>query len=131
MTLCSGIRRDGGRCRAPAMKDSAYCLNHDPTRQEENHRNAVKAGRAGGRGRPSVELSYVRHENAVIRKRLLEGELLPGVASVAIQSLNVDIRALDTTLKAREQEQLVEEMQELREQFELMQRNRGRGGYAG
>jgi hypothetical protein len=130
MSLCSGIRADGGRCKAPAMKGSAFCLNHDPARKEQNHRNAVRAGRAGGRGRPSVELAHVRAENSDIRRRLLEDELTPGVAAVAIQSLNCDVRCLDVALKAREQETLVGEMEELREQLDEIQQ-RKRSGYAG
>jgi hypothetical protein len=62
--------------------------------------------------------SIVRDENADIRRRLLEGELLPNVAAVAIQSLNCDIRAVATTLKAKEQEELVERLEDLEEALE-------------
>jgi hypothetical protein len=43
----------------------------------------------------------------------LEGELLPGVAAVAIPSLNCDIRAVSAALKTREQEELVERLESL------------------
>ena len=62
---------------------------------------------------PSTLLASLRDENADIRRRLLEGEVLPGVAAVAIQSLNCDIRAVATTLKAREQEELIERLEAL------------------
>jgi hypothetical protein len=65
-----------------------------------------------------AELASLRDENARIRQRLLEGELLPGVAAVAIQSLNCDIRAVATTLKAKEQEELVERLEDLEEALE-------------
>jgi hypothetical protein len=42
----------------------------------------------------------LRVENAEIRQRLLDGELQPGVAAVAVQSINTDIRAVSATLKA-------------------------------
>jgi hypothetical protein len=58
-------------------------------------------------------LGTLRDENADIRRRLLEGELAPNVAAVAVQSINTDIRAVGAALKAREQEELVERMDAL------------------
>lgn len=60
-----------------------------------------------------VELGALRDENADIRRRLLEGELLPNVAAVAVQSINTDIRAVGAALKAREQEEITERLEEL------------------
>src|SRR5918995_97353 len=118
MALCSGIRADGGRCKAQAMRNSAYCIGHDPDQAEARRRRASKGGKLGGRGRPIAELGALRDENADIRQRLLEGELLPNVAAVAVQSINTDIRAVGAALKAREQEELVERLEALEEQLE-------------
>src|ERR687897_126147 len=106
MSVCNGIRADGGRCQAQAMRNSEWCINHHPDRAEVRRRRASKGGRRGGRGRPIAELGALRDENADIRRRLLEGELLTNVAAVAVQSINTDIRAVATTLKAKEQEEL-------------------------
>jgi hypothetical protein len=113
MALCSGIRADGGRCKAQAMRDSAYCIGHDPDQAEARRRRASKGGKRGGRGRPIAELGNLREENADIRRRLLEGELAPNVAAVAVQSINTDIRAVGAALKAREQEELTERLEAL------------------
>jgi hypothetical protein len=43
---------------------------------------------------------------------------LPNVAAVAVQSINTDIRAVAATLKAREQEELVERLEALEEGLE-------------
>ena len=118
MALCSGIRADGGRCCAQAMRNSAYCIGHDPDQAEARRRRASKGGKRGGRGRPVAELGNLRDENADIRRRLLEGELPPGVAAVAVQSINTDIRAVGAALKAREQEELIERLEALEEQLE-------------
>jgi hypothetical protein len=115
MALCSGIRADGGRCRAQAMRNSAYCIGHDPDQAEARRRRASKGGKRGGRGRPIAELGALRDENAAIRRRLLEGELAPNVAAVAVQSINTDIRAVGAALKAREQEELIERLEALEE----------------
>jgi hypothetical protein len=119
MALCSGIRADGGRCKAQAMRNSEWCINHHPDRAEVRRRRASKGGKRGGRGRPIVELASLRDENTEIRRRLLEGELLPNVAAVAVQSINTDIRAVGAVLKAREQEELAREVEELREMIEM------------
>jgi hypothetical protein len=118
MSVCSGIRADGGRCKAQAIRDSDWCFNHHPDYEQARRRRASKGGRRGGRGRPVAELGTLRDENADIRRRLLEGELLPGVAAVAVQSLNTDIRAVATTLKAKEQEELEARLEALEAQLE-------------
>src|SRR5918995_2636699 len=118
MALCSGIKADGGRCKAQAIRGSAYCVGHDPDQAEARRRRASKGGKRGGRGRPIAELGNLRDENADIRRRLLEGELLPNVAAVAVQSINTDIRAVGAALKAREQEELIERLEALEEQLE-------------
>jgi hypothetical protein len=88
-------------------------VGHDPDQAEARKRRASKGGKRGGRGRPVAELGALRDENADIRRRLLEGELSPGVAAVAVQSLNCDIRAVGVTLKAKEQEELEGRLEEL------------------
>ena len=118
MSICSGIRADGGRCKAQAMRNSEWCINHHPEQAELRRRRASKGGKRGGRGRPIAELANLRDENADIRRRLLEGELLPNVAAVAVQSINTDIRALGAAMKAREQEELVERLESLEEALE-------------
>jgi hypothetical protein len=118
MSVCSGIRADGGRCQAQAIRNSEWCINHHPDRAEDRRRRASKGGKRGGRGRPIAELSSLRDENADIRRRLLEGELLPNVAAVAVQSINTDIRAVAAAMKAREQEVLIERLEGLEEALE-------------
>jgi hypothetical protein len=113
MSVCSGIRVDGGRCKAQAMRNSEWCINHHPDQAEVRRRRASKGGKRGGRGRPIAELGSLREENADIRRRLLEGELLPNVAAVAVQSINTDIRAVGAAMKAREQEEILERLQAL------------------
>jgi hypothetical protein len=113
MSVCSGIRVDGGRCKAQAMRNSEWCINHHPDQAALRRRRASKGGKRGGRGRPIAELASLRDENAEIRHRLLEGELLPNVAAVAVQSINTDIRAVGAILKAREQGEILERIEAL------------------
>jgi hypothetical protein len=118
MSVCSGIRADGGRCKAQAMRNSEWCINHHPDQAELRRRRASKGGKRGGRGRPIAELGALRDENAEVRRRLLEGELLPNVAAVAVQSINTDIRAVGAAMKAREQEEILERIAALEQSAE-------------
>jgi hypothetical protein len=127
MGRCAGIRADGGRCKAEAMPQAQWCWNHHPDYEQARRRRASKGGRRGGRGRPIAELGTLRDENSDIRSRLLEGELLPNVAAVAVQSINTDIRAVGATLKAREQEELIERLEALETVLDRRKREPGRG----
>ena len=115
MAKCSGITQAGTACKGTPIDGLQWCYVHHPGRIEERRRHGSKGGKRGGRGRPIAELGFLRDENADIRRRLLEGELLPNVAAVAVQSINTDIRAVGASLKAREQEELVERMEALEE----------------
>jgi hypothetical protein len=127
MARCSGIRADGGRCGAQAIRSSEYCVNHHPDYEDARRRRNSKGGKRGGRGRPIAELASLRDENSDIRRRLLEGELLPNVAAVAVQSINTDIRAVGATLKAREQEEIAERLDALETLLEQRKQERRHG----
>ena len=118
MTKCSGITQAGTACQGIPIEGSQWCYVHHPDHAEERRRHGSKGGRRGGRGRPIAELGALRDENADIRRRLLEGELLPNVAAVAVQSINTDIRAVGAAMKAREQEELVERLEGIEEALE-------------
>ena len=122
MARCAGITAAGSRCKAEAMPREEWCWNHHPDHEQARRRRASKGGKRGGRGRPVAELGALRDENADIRRRLLDGELAPNVAAVAVQSINTDIRAVGAALKAREQEELIERLEALEGALE---QNRG------
>jgi hypothetical protein len=118
LAKCAGITRAGSACKGIPIDGSQWCYAHHPDRANERRRHGSKGGKRGGRGRPIAELGALRDENTQIRRRLLEGELLPNVAAVAVQSINTDIRAVGAVLKAREQEELVERLEGLEEALE-------------
>ena len=116
MSLCAGIKADGGRCGAQAITGNQWCFSHHPDYEEQRRRRASKGGRRGGRGRPVGELAALRVENAEIRRRLLEGGeegLAPNVAAVAVQRLNADARLIVAALNEREQVELVDSLEDL------------------
>jgi hypothetical protein len=113
LAKCTAITQGGERCKGIAIDSSGYCYAHHPDHAGDRARAARKGGKRGGRGRPVAELGALRVENADIRERLLEGKLKPGVAAVAVQSINTDIRAVSAALKAREAEELEARLEEL------------------
>jgi hypothetical protein len=125
LAKCAGITQAGTACKGIPIDGSQWCYAHHPDRASERQRHGSKGGKRGGRGRPIAELGALRDENADIRRRLLEGELLPNVAAVAVQSINTDIRAVGATLKAREQEELAERVEELERRLSVNQRQKG------
>jgi len=116
LSRCTAIKGSGERCKGRAIEGSQWCWNHNPDHADERRRHGAKGGKRGGRGRPIAELASLRDENADIRRRLLEGELLPNVAAVAVQSINTDIRAVGAAMKAREQEEILERLEALEAQ---------------
>ena len=115
MALCSGIKADGGRCRAQAMHGSEWCIGHDPDKAEARRLRASKGGKRGGRGRPQAELSDVKRRLSDLVNAVLEGRTDRGDAAVAGQLLNTYIRAVGVELKVREQIELVERLDALEE----------------
>src|ERR671913_1456792 len=113
MSVCSGIRADGGRCQAQAMRNSEWCINHDPERAEVRRRRASKGGRRGGRGRPSVELARLQGRFEELADKVLSGEVERGVGAVVGQLLNGARACLRDALAAREQEELIGRLEAL------------------
>jgi hypothetical protein len=113
MARCSGIRADGGRCGAQAIRSSEYCVNHDPSSEDTRRRRNSKGGKRGGRGRPQVELATIKQRLSDLVDDVLEEKVDKGVAAVASQVLNVYLRAVSVEMKLREVEELERRMEEL------------------
>lgn len=106
MGRCAGITAAGDRCKAEAMRSSAYCIGHDPDQAEARRRRASKGGKSGGRGRPAAELKDVKALLEDLTERVLSGELQTAPAAVANQLLNTRLRAIEMERKIKETEEL-------------------------
>ncbi len=121
MPQCAGIKRDGGRCTVIVTREQTYCYQHDPTRAAERKRNAAR----GGKAKASGEITRVKTSLQDLAGRVLEGSLERADAAVIGQLWNVYLSAIRTELKAREAEELVREVEEIREMLE----RRGQRGW--
>ena len=118
MTLCAGIKADGGRCKAQATRGSTWCIGHDPEKVEARRRRASKGGKRGGRGRPSAELARLGARFEELADKVLSGEVERGVGAVVGQLLNGARACLRDALAAREQEELIGRLEALEEALE-------------
>jgi hypothetical protein len=113
MSVCSGIRADGGRCKAQAIRGSAYCVGHDPNQAEARQRRASKGGKRGGRGRPQADLTDLKRRISEVIDAVLEGSQDRGRAAVAIQGFNALRAVLEQERKIKETEDLEARIQAL------------------
>lgn len=115
MSVCSGIRADGGRCKAQAITDSQWCFSHHPDYEQARRRRASKGGKRGGRGRPQAELSDIKTRLSDLADAVLEGHQDRADAAVVGQLFNTYLRAVAVELRAREQVELIERFEALEE----------------
>jgi hypothetical protein len=127
MARCSGIRTDGGRCGAQAIRSSEYCVNHHPDYEDARRRRNSKGGKRGGRGRPAVELASLKERLTTLADDVLAGSVDRGDAAVAGQLLNTVIRAIGMEMRVREVEDLQRQVEELREMVEAGKGQRSYG----
>src|SRR5829696_7077807 len=113
MARCAGIKADGGRCGAQAIRDSQWCFNHHPDYEEQRRRRASRGGKRGGRGRPVAELSSLKQRFEELADDVLDGRVDKGAAAVAGQLLNYAVRAVAVGLKAKKVEELEVRLAEL------------------
>lgn len=113
MAKCSGITQAGTACRGIPIEGSQWCYVHHPDHAEERRRHGARGGKRGGRGRPSGELDRLQRRFEDLADRVLEGEVERAAGAVAGQLLNGARACVRDGLAAREQEELVERMEEL------------------
>jgi hypothetical protein len=125
MSLCSGIRADGGRCQAQAMRNSEWCINHHPDRSELRRQRASKGGKRGGRGRSRSETEPIKALLEDLTERVLSGELETGRAAVSNQLINTRLRAIEQERKNKETEDLEARIEALEEKLPKVQPMKG------
>jgi radical SAM superfamily enzyme YgiQ (UPF0313 family) len=128
MARCSGIRADGGRCGAQAIRSSEYCVNHHPDYEDTRRRRNSKGGRSGGRGRPTSELARLASRFEELADKVLSGEVERGLGAVAGQLLNGARACVRDGLAAREQEELVARLEALEGALERSKQGGSRWG---
>lgn len=124
MARCRGTTRDNLQCTTIVPPEQDYCYWHDPARAGERKRNAAK----GGKSKSTRELAAIKERLSTLADDVLAGVVDRGDAAVVSQVLNVYLRAVSVELKAKEQQDILERMEELES---LLESQKGeRRGYA-
>ena len=113
MAKCAAITQAGTTCKGIPIDDSGYCYVHHPDHTEERRRHGSKGGRRGGRGRPVVEVADVKRRLLSLADDVLEGKVKREVGNAVSQILNTYLKAVTVELKAKEQEELEQRLEEL------------------
>ena len=127
MGRCSGITRTGTACKGIPIDGSQWCYVHHPDHAEERRRHGAKGGKRGGRGRPTTELARLRDRFEELADKVLAGEVERADGAVAGQLLNGARACVRDLLAAREQEEIVERLEELEEGLRHRDGGFGRG----
>ncbi len=125
MAKCSGITQAGTTCKGIPIGGSPWCHAHHPDRTDQRRRYGSKGGKRGGRGRPTTELARLKERFEALAGAVLTGRIERADAAVAGQLLNGARACVRDALAAREQEEIVERLEELENL--LAQQN---GGYS-
>jgi hypothetical protein len=128
MARCQRIKADGTRCKLAAIGTHGLCYSHDPAKQQERRRTAQRGGRAGGRGRASVELRRLQERFEQLAQRALENTEERGAVAVAVQALAQARACVRDSIMAKEHEGLIAEVEELRRDWEAERHRRRRYG---
>jgi len=110
------------------MRNSSFCLNHDPDQADLRRRRSSKGGKRGGRGRrsqPQVSVSNIKTQLQDLADGVLEGSVLRADGAVVSQILNVLLRAVTVELQVKEQQELIERLEALEEGLESRQETPG------
>ena len=127
MSACSGIKANGGRCKAQAISGAEWCFNHHPDYEEQRRRRGSRGGKRGGRGRPQAELADIKDWLRAMVKDVRDGTMDRADAAVCGQLYNTLIRAVSIELKVLETQELEARLAELTEAFEHQQGARRHG----
>ena len=121
MARCSGITQAGTACKGIPIDGSGYCYVHHPDHAEDRRRHGAKGGKRGGRGRPTSELARLGARFEELADKVLSGEVERADGAVAGQLLNGARSCVRDGLTAREQEELVERLEEVERRLQANQ----------
>ena len=122
MPRCSHTYADSSQCKRIVCAEQGYCYSHDPARASERQRNAARGGKAKATG----EIGRVKSRLQALADMVEEGQMDRADAAVIGQIWGTYIRAVGMDIRVKEFEEMAREVEELREIVEM---NKGRGGY--
>ncbi len=120
MKQCDATKREGSRCTLPAQGSDGRCWVHS----EEYSKRRRKGQSRGGRSRPITELMVLKAKLDALGDDVLSGKVNRGDAAVAVTAYSAAVKCVEALVKVRELEEsrLVETGLKVREQEQLIER---------
>ena len=117
---CKATKKDGTPCSLLAVHHDGMCWAHSPQNAEARRRGASR----GGRNKSVAELASLKDKLTALGDDVLRGAMDKGRASVAAVCYGTAIKAVEAEIKARElvEARLVETNLKVREQEQLVER---------
>jgi hypothetical protein len=106
---CPSTKRNGDRCSGTVPDGKYHCWFHDPANSDKRRRAASRGGK-GNKSKVSKDLHALLED---LTERVVSGELEPYPASVAGSLIGVRLRLLEYERRVKEQDEIVERLEEL------------------
>jgi hypothetical protein len=115
---CTGTRKDGSPCRAPALPDSALCWVHDPRQAEQAVRARTAGASKGGKVRAlqsrrrklDTPAALVRFVSEVVQDALA-GTVPPDIAKAVLYGVSIQRQLIESSDVVERIEQLEARLQ--------------------
>jgi hypothetical protein len=98
----------------PTVGYQGLCWAHDPKNAEKRRRGQFR----GGRGKPSAEIRALKKQLEDLAAGVLDGTVERSSAVVVNQIINTRLRAIEVERKIREQEEIIERIEQLEQTAE-------------
>ena len=120
MKRCSATKRDGTPCTLPAVGSGELCWAHDPKHAEKRRRGQSR----GGRSKPITELTLLKAKLEALGDDVMAGSVNRADAAVAVTAYGTAVKCVEALVKVRELEEsrLVETGLKVREQEHILER---------
>jgi hypothetical protein len=115
MAKCSDITQAGTACKGVPIDSSQWCYVHHPDTTETRRQHGRRGGKRGGRGRPLAKVQTINERLEELAGQVIDKEVDRADAAVAGQLLNYVLRGISVSLKAKEQEELIERLESFEE----------------
>jgi hypothetical protein len=113
MAACSHLKPDGKGCKAQPLRGEQWCYVHHPDLAEKRKAASRRGGHRAGRGRPLAELGEVKRQLRDLADDVMSGRADRANAAVAGQLLGTFLRAVSVELKVREQDEILQRLDDL------------------
>ncbi len=124
MSLCRATKANGEACKGSATGPHGLCWAHDPRNADERHRTASKAARS----KPNREVRALKQEVKTLIADVKAGGQDRADAGVMLQGYRVLKDFVELERKIREQDDLVERLEELESTLGRQKFSAGKAG---